>query len=390
MKLQGSERNEPLHFAGRRKELSALRKRVAYLLGRPNDTAGGMVLIDGTQGIGKTQLALEFARRMCADDPRVHHVAKTTQWLATDPDRLVGELTRPLPARAQCPAHWFDEAKRHFHQLPFRIQLQQRGGTVESLLAETKERGWWRDQALVLTIDEVQSVSAEARSILKVLHEGSHGCPILPVGMGLQHAARVLSSDMTNRDGTANRDAISRFGNRLTLATLSVEESVEAVQRGVEAAGAGTVPRPLAEAIADESRGFPQHVHGYLGGCLDALEQHGSLALEPAQRSALQAGREARRQYYESRLRSMRDECQAGILALALAVPPEAAPLADIEAERILDEAGAKRGVTGRETMREAIEKGVLTHFPGGTVAFPIPSFHDYATALAQARPQGA
>lgn len=390
MKLLGSERNEPLYFAGRHEELGALRKRVEYLLNRPDDTGGGMVLIDGTQGIGKTQLALEFARRTCADNPHVLHVAKTTQWLATDPDRLVEELTKQLPARAHSTAHLFDQAKRHFRQLLFRIQLQKREGTVESLLAETKERGWWHGHALILTIDEVQSVTAEARSTLKVLHEGSHGCPILLVGMGLQHAAQVLASDMTNRDGTSNRDAISRFGNRLTLSTLSVEESIEAVQRGVEAAGAGKVPRSLAEAIADESKGFPQHIHGYLGGCLDALEKHDSLDSEPAQRVALEAGREARRQYYESRLRSMRDECQAGILALALALPPEASPLADIEAERILDEAGAKRGVTGRETMQEAIEKGVLTRLLGGTVAFPIPSFHDYAAALAQTSAQRA
>ena len=388
MTLQRSERNEPFHFAGRHEELRVLRDRVEYLLSRPRDTGGGMVLIDGIQGIGKTQLALEFARRMCAGNPQVHHVARTTQWLAADPDRLVEELTRQLPARARSPAHWLDEAKRQFQQLPFRIQLQQRGGTVESLLVETRERGWWGGQALILTIDEVQSVTAAARSTLKVLHEGSHGCPILLVGMGLQHAASVLAADMANPDGTVNRDTISRFGNRLTLAELSADESVEAVQGGVEAAGVGAVPRPLAYAIADESKGFPQHVHGYLSGCLDALDQYGSLELEPAQGDALRAGREARRRYYESRLLSMRAECQAGILALALAMQPGASPMADIEAERIMAEATAKRGATGKETLQEAIEKGVLARLLGGMVAFPIPSFHDYAAELAQGSAQ--
>ena len=100
MALQRSERNEPFHFAGRHRELRVLRGRVEYLLSRPHDTGGGMVLIDGIQGIGKTQLALEFSRRMCADNPQVLHMARTTQWLATAPDRLVEELTRQLPARA--------------------------------------------------------------------------------------------------------------------------------------------------------------------------------------------------------------------------------------------------------------------------------------------------
>ena len=38
--------------------------------------------------------------------------------------------------------------------------------------------------------------------------------------------------------------------------------------------------------------------------------------------------------------------------------------------------------------MQEAIEKGVLTRMLGGAVAFPIPSFHDYATALARTSAQ--
>ena len=80
----------------------------------------------------------------------------------------------------------------------------------------------------------------------------------------------------------------------------------------------------------------------------------------------------------------MRAECQAGILALASAMRPGALPMADIDAERIMAEATAKRGVTGKETLQEAIEKGVLARLLGGAVTFPIPSFHDYAATLAQ------
>ena len=59
------ERGRPLYFAGRHAEMSRLARYLRAL--RSNgDATMGMVLIDGVQGIGKTQLALEFARRQCA------------------------------------------------------------------------------------------------------------------------------------------------------------------------------------------------------------------------------------------------------------------------------------------------------------------------------------
>lgn len=378
----GSERNAPRHFAGRREELDVLRRRVEYLLHHPDDTVGGMALIDGVQGIGKTQLALEFVRRACQQQG-VFHLPVTTRDLLVSADQLVDDLTRQLPARKGSPAHWFDEAKRHFKQLPLRIQPRDSAASVRSMLARTQERGWWRNQVLILSIDEIQSITAEARSVLKVLHEGSHGCPILVVGMGLQHAASVLASTMVNADGTANADAISRFGTRLSLPMLSTDESIEAIRLGVAAAGLGEVPVGLAEQIATESRDFPQHIHGYVEGCVLALDSHGTLETDEARGSALTQGRESRTRYYESRLASMRREYRPAVLALAAHLGSDETQMADDVAERTMGDAIASRGGTGAEALQEAIEKGVLSVLLSGHVTFPIPSFRDYARDLA-------
>ena len=361
-----------------------LLRRVEYLLRHPDDTVGGMALIDGVQGIGKTQLALEFVRRACKQ-PGVHHLSITTRDLLVGADQLLADLTEQLPARRGSAAHWFDEARRHFKQLPLRIQPRDRAGSVRSLLARTQARGWWRNQVLILSIDEIQSVTAEARSVLKVLHEGSHGCPILVVAMGLQHASSVLASTMVNADGTANADSISRFGTRLSLPMLSTHESIEAVQLGVTATGLGEVSDDFAQKIAAESKRFPQHVHGYVEGCVLALDRHGTLATEQAQRSALAQGRESRTRYYESRLASMRREYRRAVLALAAHTDSGEALVADDVAERIMGDALAAKGATGAQALQEAIEKGVLSVLLDGHVMFPIPSFRDYAISLARA-----
>ena len=58
--LFGSARDVPPYFAGRRNELDILRKRLEYIRST-GDPRGGLVLIDGVQGVGKTQLLTHFA-----------------------------------------------------------------------------------------------------------------------------------------------------------------------------------------------------------------------------------------------------------------------------------------------------------------------------------------
>lgn len=59
-RLLGSARDAPLYFAGRRSELDVLRERLEHIR-RTGDPRGGLALIDGIQGVGKTQLLKQFA-----------------------------------------------------------------------------------------------------------------------------------------------------------------------------------------------------------------------------------------------------------------------------------------------------------------------------------------
>ena len=79
-------------------------------------------------------------------------------------------------------------------------------------------------------------------------------------------------------------------------------------------------------------------------------------------------------------------ETRPAVLALAAhaARTDLGTPVADDVAERIMGDAVAGRGATGAQALREAIEKGVLCVLLNGRVAFPIPSFQDYARNLAR------
>ena len=63
--LFGTSRDRPLHFAGRRDELGAMTKHLRYISGT-GDVSGGMMLVEGVQGVGKTQLVDEFGRKAVA------------------------------------------------------------------------------------------------------------------------------------------------------------------------------------------------------------------------------------------------------------------------------------------------------------------------------------
>ena len=93
--LLGLERNRPLHFAGRKRELRVLQDYLAFVR-RTGDASGGMVLIDGVQGIGKTQLVAEFVRRAKDADADTHHVPLVTSDIPLDAKALFAALSREL------------------------------------------------------------------------------------------------------------------------------------------------------------------------------------------------------------------------------------------------------------------------------------------------------
>ena len=371
----GTQRDALPYFAGRKAELAALGKRLARLRSTA-DPRGGMSLIMGVPGVGKTQLGLTFAKDAATNrKPEVLHLALNTSLLENDIDlfmamaqtldaekigREVADLdsktTRADFGAAGLKAGRTQEHARHT-------------GRLFALLLASRRTRMWNDVALVLTIDELQTVQPSGLAALRVLHEGDHGCPILMVGIGLQHTPTVLA-------GSSDTPGISRLAQIIQLRPLPHDDALDAIKGNLQALG-HVIPEACADALAKASQGFPQHIHGYLAAALQAIEEHGSLEEGPSLQAALQAGRQARTDYYDSRLRLLQGIKPMQALASAMDQRGTSA-LAIEDAVSELDAAG----FNGKEALDKAIAHGVLAEDSPGAVSFGIPSFHGYMVAL--------
>lgn len=364
-----SQREPPPYFAGRARELATLNKRLGDLR-ETGDPTGGMALIVGVPGAGKTQLGRKFAEdAVVRDASNVRRLAVDTTMLENDVDLFIA-IARVLDAEAQ---------GRRVAHLETRSTACNAGGvtreharhtgSLSALLNVSHHAGMWEGKALVLVVDELQTVEPEGMRALRVLHQGDHGCPILLLGIGLQHTQQVLGSPA---DGSAG---ISRVAEPMALAPLSEEEALEAIAENMTAMGY-KIPEASAAALAEASQGFPQHIHGYLRGAVEAIDEHGSLEPGSALDAALKAGDQARTDYYDARLTMLADQdAMLPVIETMLATGRES--LRRAEAIEVVNAAT----FDGENTVRQAIAHGVLTLHRGG-VSFGIPSFRRHMERL--------
>ena len=369
----GTQRDAPPHFAGRTEELVALNRRLDALCASASAEAG-MSLITGVQGVGKTHLGLKFARAATEREGtrRIFWKSLLPGTLAAD-DAVVfmavmralggesaGRKVADLDAKATAVGAGVGIAKANVS-----LQRVRKTHDLAELLSESVTAGVWNGKALVITIDELQTVSPAGMGTLRVLHQGVPDCPMMVLGIGLQHTPEVLSSPR----GTAG---ISRVAQEFNLGPLSPAEAFEAVYDGLLALG-HDVPAPCAEELARASMGFPQHVHGYLAGACETISRHGGLTKGAPLTEALAIGDKARIAYYEGRLRLMSNS--RAMLAVIGAMAERGNDRLDLDATT---KALVDASFDGPSVVQEAIEHGVLTRNARSELSFGIPSFHSY------------
>lgn len=382
-----SEREQPPHFAGRRSELTALRRLLDDML-RLGSADGGMALVTGVPGAGKTQLGKRFA------DEATQHDGVDVRCLAVEPELLLGglDLFKAMGAA-------LDGADEFRKIAEIDTKVVNRGGGLgpvkgnithehvrqtgefAALLRASKSAKAWKGKGLVVLVDELQGVQPGGMAALRVMHQGLHGCPLLLVGIGLQHTPRVLANPADGSTG------ISRLGMRLRLGALSDAEALEAVEKGM-AALQRPIHRRCATALANESYGFPQHIHGYLAGACDAIEKHGKLETQAALADALQAGRQKRVDYYNGRLGALAlgNRTAMGVIATTMR-NADTKELTWVEA---VEAAEKTKGVDGEAAVDDAIRHGVLTESEEGNLRFGIPSFHRHMQRHLETKPHRA
>ena len=342
---------------------------------REHDNAkSGIALVTGVPGIGKTQFAERFAGEVEAG---ARGEAKA---LVVEPQLLSFDISLFMAIGA---ALGVEAEFRKVAGLDTKLvggsvgaatvrgsvarEHRRHTGEFPALLRASKRTGAWDGKAFVLIVDELQSIQPSGMGALHSLHLGLHGCPLLVVGVGLQHTPQVLSHPKGDAPG------ISRIDEPIELDCLGHEESVEALVLGLEVLGR-KIPEAQAERLANESQGFPQHIHGYLSGACAAYDAFGSLESASALEEALARGRNARTAFYNRRLNSLldRDSMQPVISAMA-----EAGTNA-VTRRQAATAIASTQGGSGTAAVDSAIAHGVLSVDDDGLLRFGIPSFHAY------------
>lgn len=370
-----SARLPPPHFAGRKDELALLNQGLERLL-QTADPAGGIVLITGLPGAGKTQLARKFAEDAAEQHRGVASCFVGTSVLESPVDLLL-DMARPLGTTDAARKAADVDTRRtgsglgitRAFQRSRTVEHVRHTSSLETLLRASSDAGMWRRcAALVLVVDELQTITPEGMKALRVLHEGHHACPIYLLGVGLQHTPFVLANP-------GGQDAISRPNEPMRLGCLSDAEAVEAVAQGLANQG-HDVPADSAKALAEASQGFPQHVHGYLAGTLAAIGEHGHLNDDAALQAALAAGHKHRDAYYDLTADKMAPDRSVIHPVVRLMRDRSALVLTRKDAAAAVSAAG----LDGDAVVQQAIEHGVLA-LERGEVSFGIPSFHAHMQA---------
>ena len=365
----------PLYFAGRDEELRKCDDDLRMLCA--TGESNGLQLTIGVPGAGKTTLADEFAKRVNGRTVE----GRTVSALMISPEEL-GDP--PSLFRAMGRAIDAEQKVAEIAQVDDRVSNVSGGvlgasvavakdvgrhtSAFAGLLRESAEKGMWKNKALVLLIDELQSIDDQAMTTLRVLHQGLTGCPILLTGFGLQHTAARLASSSGGR-------GISRVAAPTILHSLSRHDAIAAFSETLARLGHNEAPSESLEALADASHGFPQHINGYLEGAHDALTRYGQLQGE-ALAEALQHGARRRVAYYNKRLSAAHS--RKPMMALAAAMErTQKTRLEYHDAKNVLIEAGF-----GADELDAAIAHGSLTCDDEDHVSFGIPSFHTYMKHL--------
>ncbi len=368
MPLRRTDRDAPYHFAGRGEELGELGDRLA-VVAKTGDASGGLALITGVPGSGKTSLARAFAESSGVpnlrggvsdlDDPldlflsigtaigRESHFEK----IAAVAPRLTNGGVGVASATASTPQE---------HVRPDR--------GFASMLRTSKAK-WPRP--LVIVVDELQNLNARQAETLRVLHEGVHGCPILVVGAGLENTPAELSSH-----------GISRVTKGLRLGPLHRDATCEVISKSL-ADFEREAPPYVVDSLAAASHDFPQHIHCYLSAALDAVDHSVGWHAPDMVDRVLEKGDKLRAEYYDDRLTAM-GRGRSRMVPVIARMAKESVRSLDVQ--DAIDAAGAD----GERAVADAIQHGVLTLERDESVSFGIPSFHRHMMeVLRQRTPPG-
>ena len=298
-------------FVGRESGLAGVEgtvRRVAR-----GDAQGGIRLIYGAPGAGKSALLEELARRWRA---REASDAPIPLFVSADDfaePALVAEAILDTLNPGATPFSASSRRTAWSAQAGFLSRRVETETSRDSSIAEVSggRRNPWamlREFApsqdwpgpMILLIDEAQGMTGDMSngesSLLKALHEGCHGFPLTAVMSGLSDTLQVLRELGVSRLSEGAAHALG------PLSGSECREAVAALLDRHRVKGGAEDRAEWAGAISERCNGWPQHLHNYLAGTARSLIDAGGDLARAELDAALEHGDRARVNYYNARL----------------------------------------------------------------------------------------
>ncbi len=369
-------------FVGRESVLAGVEgtvRRVAR-----GDAQGGIRLIYGAPGAGKSALLEELARRWRA---REASDAPIPLFVSADDfaePALVAEAILDTLNPGATPVSASSRRTAWSAQAGFLSRRVETETSRDSPLAEVSggRRNPWamlREFApsqdwpgpMILLIDEAQGMTGDMsngeNSLLKALHEGRHGFPLTAVMSGLSDTLQVLRELGVSRLSEGAAHALG------PLSGSECREAVAALLDRHRVKGGAEDSAEWAGAISERCNGWPQHLHNYLAGTARSLIDAGGDLARAELDAALEHGDRARVNYYNARLAGLAP-AHGAIRSILSRIPDGGLLTGEVMAmtQRTATEAGFDNGP---QFYKALLHAGVL-HEDGALMCHcPIPSF---------------
>ena len=377
------ERGRAYAFAGRKAELAAMEEQARCALA-DRDNGGGIVLVDGIPGIGKTQLLRQLKIHLNSkiDGAEVVAVELNGGILPYSEKEMFETLVEGVAS------HDGDDRLGRLAGLTvggvgvsFHPATQpQSAKSVLAALQESVRRGLWKRRLLLVTVDEVQNSEVQERSFLRLLQSGIPDLPMLSVFAGLPNSMEVLE-----------QLGISRPAQDLHLATLSRDEARAAFHKGLlavldenslSAESIDFLSTDERDALADKTDGFPRHVTTAIRGVMRCLDdQHTHTRSFEAIETAIAEERDA---YYQNRIPanvSVKD-----LAPLAMRLKTGSGVITDHELREFIQNMTLWGGQEDHlsEMRARILRSGLIAPAGGNQYSTGVPSMNDYVLRVAE------
>lgn len=340
----------PIKFTGRRKELDSLHKTFNGIAQDRSNVRGGITVLSGIPGIGKTSLIGEFIDESCNLHPETQTIELSAETIST----------------IESPVDFFYEC------------VSEKTDTTSSF-----------DHPMIVWVDEAQNIwndSGERRkavsTLVSHLHKPEHQNKVMAIFSGLGNLRSILA----HKDIGASRIQDDRD---ITLGVLTREETVECFQESITELGLDQPPQRWTSRIADLSQQFPQHISTYLSSIIEVMGGEKEYTNDSLN-EIIKEGENRRVKYYERRLSSMDPYSKYIENDRFIEMLKDSDEIQPVDMVNMIQSVSMEyhETVDPRVVIDEAVRKGILSQDRDSTpFKVPIPSFRQYILGIEDETP---